>query len=164
MGVTQAVSSTASTEDAFLLTALLSEAVSGIATADLGGVGSSVLQHPAVSAFASVLPRTRVGSLTAVRFEWAYHSTAFPRTGLGHQTCGAPTGLSEPAGHFIVKIRRGELDPVHTATTSNAHYDVTPELRDDLGLDDGNPWTVEVQHVEGSFTSTAAALTVRKRP
>lgn len=96
-----------------------------------------------------------------IRFDWSYHSKEFPRTGYGHQTLGAATGISRPGGHFIVRVYDEFDDLVHQETTTNAYFELSDALRTTLSLDNGNPWTFAVIHVEGSFSSPEAALTIQ---
>lgn len=95
-----------------------------------------------------------------VEVVWAYHSTEFPRTGLGNQTCGAASGLSKPAGHFLVTISPPGGGPDHVEMVETASIVLDSTLRTTLGLDTGGSWTLKVAHVEGSFTSEQAVLTL----
>ena len=94
---------------------------------------------------------------------WGWHSSAFPRTGLGMQGFGQPTSASPHAGHFLLTFKDDTgikiadlVCPVPTVT-------LTPVERAEVGVDALPFWTIEVRHVEGSFSSPPASLTLEKR-
>lgn len=97
----------------------------------------------------------------SIRLLWSYHSSQFPLTGLGTQPCGAATGISSPQGHFVVRIFDSGDVLVHETTTSDAFFDLSADLRASFSLDSGLDWTFQVYHVEGSFSSDPASLTLR---
>lgn len=96
-----------------------------------------------------------------ITFKWSYHSSEFPRTGLGHQACGDATGLSRPGGHFTVRIYDGGETPVLETTTTDTSFELALATRTSLGLDDSSIWTFAVLHVEGSFTSGEATIDIQ---
>ena len=97
----------------------------------------------------------------SIRFDWCYHSVQFPRTGLGNQSLGDASGLSEPAGHFVVSIYTGDEAPAYQTTSNVPFFEVSNALRDSLTLDNGVLWTFSVIHVEGSFSSGEATISIQ---
>lgn len=96
-----------------------------------------------------------------IRFDWCYHSPEFPLTGLGTQPCGAACGISKPLGYFIVRVFDPDSIEVIEATTETPYLELDKTTRDAHSLDTGVAWTIEVEHVEGSFTSPTATLSIQ---
>ena len=100
-------------------------------------------------------------SADPIRIDWCYHSFEFPMTGFGNQPCGAASGLSKPAGHFVVKLYNGiDEEPVVVDTTAEAFYEVSLAVRTTYSLDSGSSWSFSVTHVEGSFSSGEAEISI----
>lgn len=100
------------------------------------------------------------GGIADLNFVWSYHSSEFPRTGLGHQTLGAATGVSDFGGHFIIRILDSEDNELYETTSNSATFAVDTALRASLSLDGLGSWQIGVSHVEGSFTSDETTLTI----
>lgn len=84
---------------------------------------------------------------------WNWHSDRFARTGLGLQTCGAATGISPPQGHFVFRIYDDSDVLVAEGILTEPLLSLDTGDRSAFGLDSMPFWTLEVQAVEGSFTS-----------
>lgn len=100
----------------------------------------------------SLLPTYKQG-VASVTLTWSYYSDEFKRTGLGTQLFGAPSGRSKPKGYFLVT-----LNGVKTLEVTDNQASIDLALRTTLGLDALTSWTVQVVHVEGSFTSDPVTL------
>jgi len=85
---------------------------------------------------------------------WNWHSDRFARTGLGMQTCGAATGVSPVQGHFVFRIYDDADVLVAEGILTEPLLSLDTGDRGALGLDSLPFWTLEIQAVEGSFTST----------
>lgn len=90
---------------------------------------------------------------TNVDLTWCYYSDEFKRTGLGTQPLGAACGQSPPRGYFLVDLNGLETIKVET----NA---ISIPLASRAVLDTLPSWTVTIIHVEGSFSSDPATLTL----
>lgn len=88
-----------------------------------------------------------------VDLTWCYYSDEFKRTGLGTQPLGAACGQSPPRGYFLVDLNGLETIKVET----NA---ISIPLASRAVLDTLPSWTVTIIHVEGSFSSDPATLTL----
>lgn len=84
---------------------------------------------------------------------WNWHSDRFARTGLGLQTCGAATGMSPPQGHFVFRIYDDSDVLVAEGVLTDPLLSLDTGDRSAFGLDALPFWTLEVQAVEGSFSS-----------
>lgn len=84
---------------------------------------------------------------------WNWHSDRFARTGLGLQTCGAATGMSPPQGHFVFRIYDDSDVLVAEGVLTDPLLSLDTGDRGAFGLDAMPFWTLEVQAVEGSFSS-----------
>lgn len=91
---------------------------------------------------------------------WGWRSSSFPRTGCGMQGFGQVTSTSPPAGHFLLTFKDDSGVPIADLVSPSASMTLSVSDRSALGLDALPFWTVEVRHVEGSYTSSPASLTL----
>lgn len=97
-----------------------------------------------------------------ITIRWNWHSSEFPRTGLGMQTLGAAAGTSNPRGHFTFRILDGAT-VVLEGLTADPLFSLDVADRGTLGtlgLDALPSWVFEVTAVEGSFSSAPVSLTL----
>lgn len=90
-----------------------------------------------------------------VRLDWCYYSDEFKMTGLGTQGFGTVSGQSKPKGFFRV-----EIVGITSFDTTDPFIELSVLQRATYGLDGLSSWTVNVTHFEGSFSSSAATLTL----
>jgi hypothetical protein len=91
---------------------------------------------------------------------WGWHSSQFPRTGLGQQGFGQVTSSSAPLGHFLLTFKDDSGTKVADMVSPEPALTLSPGDRSTIGLDALPFWTVEVQHVEGSYRSAPSSLTL----
>lgn len=92
---------------------------------------------------------------------WNWHSTEFPRTGLGTQGFGSATGLSPVRGHFVVKVLDTDITTVLAEiVVTEPVLELSVVERALWGLDALPSWSLSIAAVEGSFTSTETLLTL----